>query len=387
MKLFILILCFLCAPGMLCAASLKISWNSNKESDLAGYRIYYGTASGNYSYVLKVSKITTVQVDGFLDGYTYFIALTAYDTSGNESGFSQEISIDIPEAQFGILDRIMSWITGLFEGGGSNPQLAQYSTADFSAMNRHEIAEALVVVQGSRSSSYQPVYTSENQPDSMIRDAVTQVGEPVDLALLYPDGAYFFLPITDNPSVIYEDKFYSWEPGAYLFTVYDSLGEFIHILRLSVLDVLNTSGGYSSGSETYLEDPDLGITLALSSQAFDGSFPIGIGWGQADASGSGSHMLSSDVIEFAIAPYGLVLSEPAEIRVVFDGPAASVEYYDESDMQWKVIPDVRVEDGMAVFSAQALGRFKVYSAQGAASQGDSSSGSNGACFISTCMGD
>jgi hypothetical protein len=392
-KLIILVLYFLCIPGILCAAKLQISWNPNTESDLKAYRVYYGTTSGSYSYVLDVGTNTSVQIDGFLDGYTYYIALTAYDNTGNESGFSQEVSIEIPEAQLGVLERITQWITGLFSGSQSaGSQLAQYSTSDFSAMNRQEIAAALVVVQGSPSSSYEPVYAAETLPDYVIRDAITQVGEPVDLSILYPEGSYFFLPITDNPSVIDDNKFYSWDPGAYLFMVYDATGELIQILRISVLDVLNTSGQYTGGSGMYFEDPDLGITLSLSSQAFNGDFPIGIGWGPSDSTGSGSQMLSNaEVFEFAIAPYGLVLSEPAEIRVAFNGAAASAEYYDESDQQWKAIKDVRVEDGMAVFSTQALGRFKVYEAQEVLAEGsgddDGSYDSKLGCFISTCRDD
>lgn len=391
-KLIILVLYLLSIPGVLFAAKIQISWNPNTESDLAGYRIYYGTASGHYSYVLRLGNVHSVQIDGFLEGYTYYIAVTAFDASGNESGYSQEATVDIPAAEFGILDRITQWINQLF--GGSQPEdsrLARYDISDFSAMNRQEIAAALKVVQGSPASSYEPEYAAETMPDYEIRDVITQVGEPVDLSILYPEGSYFLFSLTDDSSVVYDNNFYSWSPGAYLFMVYDGTGELVHVLRISVLDFLTSSGEYVGGSEMYIEDPELGISLSLTSQAFDGEFPFGIGCASSDVPDSGSQVLvNTDVFDFAIAPYGFILSEPAEIRVAFNGSTATAEYLDESDGMWKTIPDVRVEDGMVVFSTRTLGRFKVYGSQEVVPEGsDDSGGSSGSeigCFISACAG-
>lgn len=60
-------------------------------TDLVGYKIYYGTTSGNYTEVIAVGNVTTYKVEGLQPG-TYYFALTAYDTSGNESGYSNEVS-------------------------------------------------------------------------------------------------------------------------------------------------------------------------------------------------------------------------------------------------------------------------------------------------------
>lgn len=61
-------------------------------SDLAGYRVYYGTASGNYTTTVDVSDpaATSAQIDGLTPNTTYYFAVTAYDSSGNESSFSNE---------------------------------------------------------------------------------------------------------------------------------------------------------------------------------------------------------------------------------------------------------------------------------------------------------
>jgi hypothetical protein len=82
------------------AGSAIISWNANTESDLAGYKLYYGTSHRNcshpdanncgYTTELDVHNVTNHIVDNLPDGQTYYFAVTAYDTSSNESDFSTE---------------------------------------------------------------------------------------------------------------------------------------------------------------------------------------------------------------------------------------------------------------------------------------------------------
>ena len=88
---------------------IPLSWdvpttNSDGTSltDLAGYTIYYGTASGDYSQSINVGNVTTYTVPISIGG-TYYFAVTAYDTTGNESDYSNEVTkviemdlLDIP---------------------------------------------------------------------------------------------------------------------------------------------------------------------------------------------------------------------------------------------------------------------------------------------------
>ncbi len=82
-----------CTPALGSAASVLVSWNANTEDDLAGYKIYYGTASRSYGTGLDVGNVTSYQFNDVPLGRTYYVAVTAYDTSNNESGYSQEASI------------------------------------------------------------------------------------------------------------------------------------------------------------------------------------------------------------------------------------------------------------------------------------------------------
>jgi len=70
--------------------TIKTTWNANKEPDLQGYIIYYGPESKSYSYSIDVGMDTTKTINYF-SNVDFFAAVTAYDSSGNESAYSNEI--------------------------------------------------------------------------------------------------------------------------------------------------------------------------------------------------------------------------------------------------------------------------------------------------------
>ena len=59
-------------------------------TDLVGYKIHYGMASGVYDHSIDVGNVTTYTLTGLTKGQIYYAAATAYDTSANESGYSNE---------------------------------------------------------------------------------------------------------------------------------------------------------------------------------------------------------------------------------------------------------------------------------------------------------
>src|SRR3989304_9447398 len=64
-------------------------------TDLAGYKIHYGTSPGIYDGVIDIAKVTTYTVSD-LTSATYYFVVTAYDEEGNESDYSNEVSKTIP---------------------------------------------------------------------------------------------------------------------------------------------------------------------------------------------------------------------------------------------------------------------------------------------------
>ncbi len=78
--------------------SASLSWTAPTTnidgtplSDLAGYKVYYGTTPGVYTSII-VGNRTTHQVDGLTKGQTYYFTVTAYDTKGNESDYAPVVS-------------------------------------------------------------------------------------------------------------------------------------------------------------------------------------------------------------------------------------------------------------------------------------------------------
>ena len=88
---------FLIIPFLASGAVVKLAWDPNTEEDLAGYKIYYGYASGDYDTSIDAGNTTTFQITDLEYDQTYYFASTAYDTSGLESDYSDEISCTIPK--------------------------------------------------------------------------------------------------------------------------------------------------------------------------------------------------------------------------------------------------------------------------------------------------
>lgn len=72
-----------------------ISWDSNTEPDLAGYRVYYGQSSYFFRYNIDVGLETFHSISSLPDTGMFYFAVTAYDLNGNESGFSKVVSVHI----------------------------------------------------------------------------------------------------------------------------------------------------------------------------------------------------------------------------------------------------------------------------------------------------
>ena len=58
-------------------------------TDLAGYKVYHGFASRSYDVTIDVGLTTSAVLSGLQDGRAYYFAVTAYDTSGNQSLFTE----------------------------------------------------------------------------------------------------------------------------------------------------------------------------------------------------------------------------------------------------------------------------------------------------------
>ncbi|MBN1258966.1 fibronectin type III domain-containing protein [Candidatus Peregrinibacteria bacterium] len=73
----------------------ELKWDMTKEEDRAGYFLYYGKTSGQYTRQRNVGDVGRYKLDGLLNGETYYFAVTAYDGQGRETDYSDEAGVII----------------------------------------------------------------------------------------------------------------------------------------------------------------------------------------------------------------------------------------------------------------------------------------------------
>ncbi len=174
------------------AAQVQLAWDApttNADNtpltDLAGYKIYYGQASGSYDDVIDVGNVTSFVVSGLVEGKTYYFAATAYDFSGNESDFSNEVSFTIPGPVAGQLtaglsanpttgtapltvaftDTSSGGITGWqWDFGDGNTSTAQNPSHAYGAAGVYEARLTITGPNGSDTATQTIVVTAPGQP-------------------------------------------------------------------------------------------------------------------------------------------------------------------------------------------------------------------------------
>ena len=136
--LFSGLLLTLVCPSFALAARIELVWDSDPAIGLAGYKVYYGISSRTgtdpkscglcgYSTVVPIGNVTMYTLDNLTDGQTYYVSVTAYDGSNNESGFSNEVSgaATSPAQTYSLTVNV--------SGSGSvtkNPDKANYNQSD-----------------------------------------------------------------------------------------------------------------------------------------------------------------------------------------------------------------------------------------------------------------
>lgn len=84
-------------------SNVTLSWQAPTQNadgsalvDLKGYKVHYGSASKSYSDTIQVSNpgVTTYVVEN-LNAGKYYFAVTAYNSAGQESSLSPEVSTQV----------------------------------------------------------------------------------------------------------------------------------------------------------------------------------------------------------------------------------------------------------------------------------------------------
>ncbi len=92
-----LILAALASSTAALAGDVTLAWDPAVGPGLGGYKLYYGTASRQYTNSIDVGNVTTYPVKG-LPAATYYFAVTAYNSTRTETGYSNETSAVVAAA-------------------------------------------------------------------------------------------------------------------------------------------------------------------------------------------------------------------------------------------------------------------------------------------------
>ncbi len=86
------------------AIDYTLAWKANEEPNVEGYKLYYSVDWPDPPYdglhpfyphldsPLDVGNVTEYTVHDLEEGVVYYFVVTAYDSEGNESGYSNQVS-------------------------------------------------------------------------------------------------------------------------------------------------------------------------------------------------------------------------------------------------------------------------------------------------------
>ena len=85
------------------ASSLPVTWTTPTANvdgttltDLAGYRVYYGTSPGSQPNMVSVGKSNALTIQGLLRGVTYYVSVSAVNSGGTESAKTGPVATVAP---------------------------------------------------------------------------------------------------------------------------------------------------------------------------------------------------------------------------------------------------------------------------------------------------
>lgn len=80
--------------------SVVLGWTPPADNSVAGFYVYYGTASGQYTTKIDAGSAFTYKVPNLTPGLNYFFIVSSYDINGVESTPSAEAELSLPKSLF-----------------------------------------------------------------------------------------------------------------------------------------------------------------------------------------------------------------------------------------------------------------------------------------------
>jgi hypothetical protein len=78
------------------AHSVSLTWKASTSSNVVGYNIYRGSSTGSYGLLNSMNSTTSYSDTTVQNGQSYFYVVTAVDSAGAESPYSNAAEATIP---------------------------------------------------------------------------------------------------------------------------------------------------------------------------------------------------------------------------------------------------------------------------------------------------
>lgn len=117
------------------AASLTLAWDPSPSQDAIGYKLYYktgsstafdGTGAAQGDSPIDLGNRLSVNLDNLADGTRYTFTATSYNSSGEESPFSNVVTMTTPS---GVTDPVVT-DPGTTDPGTTDPVVTDPGTTD-----------------------------------------------------------------------------------------------------------------------------------------------------------------------------------------------------------------------------------------------------------------
>ena len=120
--------------------SVSLAWDPSPDTNVVGYALYYGNASGNYPVRVDAGIQTSTTVTGLTAGLTYYFVAVAYTADGVESLPSNEVTYRLPDGS----DNKSPWLLASYHPSLQNTQTGKLTMKMFDAVwvQAKKLAEA-----------------------------------------------------------------------------------------------------------------------------------------------------------------------------------------------------------------------------------------------------
>ncbi len=367
------------------AATAEVSWSANPSDDeVAGYRVYYGTSSKRYIHVESAGQNTQVYITGLQEGVTYYFAVTAYDEVFNESAYSDEVSLSIPDPQIE-LDTDSDGIPDTVEiSMGLDPLNPFDSIYDNDLDGYSNFSEY-------ESHTDMNDFLSFPERDTYMIYMIAEKGSSITLDGIIPEASLDIVPVSSEYPVPAGLILNLQTEGLFYYNLINSSGSVKYKLNISVTGSILLAAQISDEESVSVIDSATGIELEIPEGSSSDEIEVGIGISLVQS--GPQNAVATPGYVFDILPYGKTLKQPAKVAVPYSGVSPHVELYDFTTGKWAGIKtEAKMDNARAVFTTKTLGRFRIMDASHQATEDsetlnadDSGSSGSGGCFISSAI--